>query len=357
MPTVAQPETAASRKFNFHYGAEITDLPPAANAKVWFPIATTNAQQNVKIVETKTPTEISQNRDDQHGNTIGYFETTIPENGRFEFEIEYAVERHESKPYGKGIPLTEKEKSLYLSANALVPIQGRPIELIANRKLPLETMATGQALYSLVRDHMRYDKSKPGYGNGDSVWACDSRFGNCTDFHSLFISLARSRKIPTKFEIGFPLPPIPTRRVSKGQNDTSIPPRRVSEGSNNTSIPTRRVSEEPNDTSIPTRRVSEGSAPTSQPIGGYHCWAWFHSDAEGWVPVDISEADKHPELSKYYFGRLTTDRITMSVGRDIKLQPPSASGSLNYFVYPHVEIDGTVIDKKHMSGKFSVINH
>ena len=99
--------------------------------------------------------------------------------------------------------------------------------------------------------------------------------------------------------------------------------------------------------------MSEG--PTPQPIGGYHCWAWFHSDAEGWVPVDISEADKHPELAKYYFGRLTADRITMSVGRDIQLQPPSASGPLNYFVYPHIEIDGTVIDKKHMTGKFTVL--
>ena len=53
---------------------------------------------------------------------------------------------------------------------------------------------------------MKYSKEGKGWGRGDSDWACDSKFGNCTDFHSLFISLARSQKIPAKFEIGFPLP-------------------------------------------------------------------------------------------------------------------------------------------------------
>ena len=54
---------------------------------------------------------------------------------------------------------------------------------------------------------MKYSKEGKGWGQGDSVWACDSKFGNCTDFHSLFISLARGNKIPAKFEMGFPIPP------------------------------------------------------------------------------------------------------------------------------------------------------
>ena len=59
----------------------------------------------------------------------------------------------------------------------------------------------------------------------------------------------------------------------------------------------------------------------------------------------ISEADKHPEMKRYYFGRLTPDRVAFSTGRDIQLVPKSKSGPLNYFVYPHVEVDGKVWPK------------
>ena len=41
---------------------------------------------------------------------------------------------------------------------------------------------------------------------GDAEWACDSRFGNCTDFHSYFMGLARAKGIPARFEMGFPVP-------------------------------------------------------------------------------------------------------------------------------------------------------
>ena len=47
-------------------------------------------------------------------------------------------------------------------------------------------------------------------GNGCTSWVagatCDSGFGNCSDFHSLFISMARANNIPAKFEIGYGVP-------------------------------------------------------------------------------------------------------------------------------------------------------
>lgn len=127
--------------------------------------------------------------------------------------------------------------------------------------LPEKTSATTRLFYGRVLAHMQYDKSRPSY----AVWACDSRFGNYTDFDSLFMSLARSQSIPARCEIGYPLPP------NKKQGNVS----------------------------------------------GYHCWAWFHESRDGWTPVDISEADKHPELSEYHYGNLTADRIAFSVGREI----------------------------------------
>ena len=56
--------------------------------------------------------------------------------------------------------------------------------------------------------------------------------------------------------------------------------------------------------------------------------------------MDISEADKHPELKDYFFGNLNSDRVQFTMGRDITLEPPQDSGPLNYFIYPHIEVDG-----------------
>ena len=133
------------------------------------------------------------------------------------------------------------------------------------------------------------------------MWVCDSRTGNCTDFHSLFISWSRANKIPARFEIGFPLP------TERGEGQ----------------------------------------------IKGYHCWAMFHTEDHGWVPVDISEADKHPKMKEYYFGNLTADRVGFSVGRDIVLTPKQEGPPLNYFVYPYVEVDGKPLPKEQIELRFS----
>ena len=55
-----------------------------------------------------------------------------------------------------------------------------------------------RALYDYLLATMRYDKTGTGWGRGDAEWACDSKRGNCTDFHSLFMSMARSQHIPSR---------------------------------------------------------------------------------------------------------------------------------------------------------------
>ena len=56
--------------------------------------------------------------------------------------------------------------------------------------------------------------------------------------------------------------------------------------------------------------------------------------------MDISEADKNPELSDYLFGNLDYNRVLFSVGRDIELVPKSANGPVNFFIYPIMEVSG-----------------
>src|SRR5262249_52370761 len=157
------------------------------------------------------------------------------------------------------------------SPDKLVPISGKPLSLLSSINLSENKLALARQLYDIVDDHVVYKKEGKGWGRGDTNWVCDNGYGNCTDFHSLFISLARSQGLPSRFEIGF---------------------------------------------SIPTDKPKG-------PIAGYHCWAWFHLKENGWIPVDISEADKHPELKEYYFGNLTADRMLFSVGRDLELEPKS----------------------------------
>jgi transglutaminase-like putative cysteine protease len=79
-------------------------------------------------------------------------------------------------------------------------------------------------------------------------------------------------------------------------------------------------------------------------VGGYHCWAYAWVDGHGWLPVDISEADKNPAKAEYFFGTLDAERVTMTGGRDLTLDPSPAEGTLNFFVYPYGEVDGKKVE-------------
>ena len=301
--SMAQDESpAASRSFEFHYGAMIEDAPVGVEVKVWIPIAESNNEQDVELKRLSVPGPIAFHRDATYQNRLAFFQykaSTEP----VSFFVDYNVDRRESGLNSAARELTATERELFLRPNSLVPISGTPLRLLDKKTISSEPLAAGKFLYSLVEQHMNYDKSQPGYGKGDVVWACDSRTGNCTDFHSVFISLARSRSIPARFEIGFPIGP--------GDRDV---------------------------------------------VRGYHCWAWFYAEGSGWLPVDISEADKQPELKEYYFGHLSPDRVAFSTGRDIELIPESHANSLNYFVYPHVEVDGEVWPQEKIKLDFSYQN-
>jgi len=59
-----------------------------------------------------------------------------------------------------------------------------------------------------------------------------------------------------------------------------------------------------------------------------------------WVPVDCSEADRFAEYKEMFFGGHTPNRVTLSTGRDITLEPKQDGPPLNYFLNPYAEADG-----------------
>jgi len=295
-----------TRSFQFNYRFDVSGIEPDATVRIWIPVPTSNLDQQVTPLPHQLPAEPSFHSEPKYNNRILYLESIAPDSGELSFDVPYRVQRREVLTLKSADPnidnqeLPIRQRELFLRANAKVPIDGKPLELLSNLQLSDDAGELANQLYELVDRYVTYDKVGTGWGNGDVLWVCDSRYGNCTDFHSLFISLARSQGVPSRFEIGFPIP-----AGERGE------------------------------------------------VGGYHCWAFFFTQKRGWVPVDISEADKHPSMKEYYFGSLTPDRITFTTGRDIDLRPKSENGPLNYFIYPHVEVDGTPLPRWQIALKFS----
>jgi len=290
LPAFAQ----ESRHFTFRYAFTVKDLPAGKKVRVWIPAAHSDAFQEVKVVSAKGDLPLKMTRDAKSGNELYYAETKNAAQPELFFEIEYDVVRHErtalnGAPHLSVAALTSQERQQDLQPDALVPITGVPADLAAKvTQGKTDPLDKARSIYDYVFTTMRYDKTGTGWGRGDVLYACDAKKGNCTDFHSLFISMARSQGIPARFEIGFPLP----------------------------------------------------ADAHSAEITGYHCWSDFYIDGKGWIPVDISEAWKHPEKRTYFFGAHDVNRMQFTMGRDLRLNPPQEGAPLNYFVYPYVEVDG-----------------
>lgn len=290
-----------SRSFTFVYAATVTGLPPGTRARVWLPVPATNDEQQVRERARALPADAATAVEPKFGNTILYFEAAARADGTVPMRIEYGVTRREAGAEAAPAARDREDDAVFLRADRRVPIDGKPLTLLHGKTLPRDSVALARVLYDTVNAHLKYGKDKPGWGNGDSNWACDNRSGNCSDFHSLFISLARANHLPAKFEIGFAIP------EARG----------------------------------------EGS------VAGYHCWAWFRPADRGWTPVDISEANRHPKLEEYYFGHLTADRVAFAVGRDLTLAPKQAGPPVNFLIYPYVEVEGKPLPARQVAGHFA----
>ncbi|MGD0214837.1 MAG: transglutaminase-like domain-containing protein [Terriglobales bacterium] len=285
------------RHFQFHYTFTVRNVSPGAQVRVWIPLAHSDSFQDVTVVSESGDLPLKQVRQPEYGNEVLYAETAKANQGEYKFSVDYNVVRREHVvlvngklvPDSRPVKVPRLELARFLEADRLVPVTGLPAQLAAQETKGATTpLEKAKDIYEYVFRTMKYDKSGEGWGHGDTLWACDSKHGNCTDFHSVFISMARAEKIPARFEIGFPLP----------------------------------------------------SDKHSAEIPGYHCWAEFYLDSTGWVPVDISEAWKHQEKHDYFFGAHDANRMQFTQGRDLKLAPAQDGPPLNYFVYPYVEIAG-----------------
>ncbi|MGB6037852.1 MAG: transglutaminase domain-containing protein, partial [Cryomorphaceae bacterium] len=269
--------------FTFHYEVTLPEIK--STAEIWIPVARSDPWQEVELLSTTPKDRGSFKTEVEFGNQYVHFALDEADSEKT-IRLDYAVKRTEKGPYSE----TDVNPKEYLKSTELLPVGGR-FESIVNDILATKRgdsdLMKARAIYDYIVDTVRYRKVGQ-YGTGDANYACDSRSGNCTEFHSYFISLAKSASIPARFAIG---------------------------------------------AAIPSERNEGG-------VNGYHCWAEFYADSKWW-PIDISEGNKYAALSTYYFGHHPANRIEFSRGRDLRLSPLPASGAIPFFAYPVFEKNGT----------------
>lgn len=298
-PTAAQQNITAhhrlpgeTRKFSVQYVGKISDIPIGTKQlRVWLPAPQSSTVQVIDKLEFFPRAQIT--TEPKYGNRIGYLELENP-GTNVDVRMSFHCARQEIRLNLAGLAEDGKEPSVmfevFKKPDRLVLVddemQTLSRQITAGKR---GTLAEARAIYDYVLDKMTYDKNHAGWGLGSTRHACDVGKGNCTDFHALFNSLCRAQGIASGFEIGLYLPYERNKQ---------------------------------------------------EPLGGYHCWAFFRVPGKSWVPVDCSEADRFPDRKDYFFGNHTANRVTLSTGRDIVLEPKQAGPPLNFFLNPYAEADG-----------------
>lgn len=315
------------RSFEFMYEVSLP-VNTAQNIKVWVPIPQSNETQSITNlnINTNLPFEIKEELN--YGNKYLFAEIIGGIKTPSKIKLSFSTKRKQIS----SVAFNKLDANKYLSSNRLVPTGGQFDSIIlansfsannikkvydfvlaemyyAKPKSKNKTDAYYQGLPNVIKKGITKDSvvslynigGEYTYGNGNSNYACDISVGNCTDFHSYFMSLARSMKIPARFHVGFSIP--------KGEKAN---------------------------------------------IGGYHCWADFSLDNKNWIPVDISEADKDASKAEYYYGNLDENRVEFSIGRDLELEKYS-NGKVNFFIYPLMEENGIISNNYNKSFSFKEI--
>jgi transglutaminase-like putative cysteine protease len=296
----AAASSPASRKFSFTYQVHVPENKDARGKfLLWLPLPQDDGYQKIEDLHIESPVSYTEGHDPEYNNPFALFRPTPAQLASgFDVSIRFVVTRFEHKADLVNIsassasaakPPSPAMLQRDLEPDKLVPLNGVIAELAKEHTAGDATdLAKARHIYDYVVSTMHYDKSGEGWGRGDAVWACTSKRGNCTDFHSLFIGMMRASGIPARFEIGFPLP--------DSKNDGVI--------------------------------------------SGYHCWAEFYLKGTGWIPVDASEASKNPDRRDYFFGAHDANRVFFTCGRDLRLSPEQQGDPLNYFIYPYAELSG-----------------
>jgi len=297
----------------------------AQTVRVWFAVPQEDSHSVVRNLKVTAGFPVRYETDSL-GNRIGYLEVRAPQQDQVTIEEAFDLTRseiHSGVDAGATRPLTEAERKAlagYLQPSTHV-IVNDDIRSLAASITGGETnpVLAARKLYEWTYKNVSYWVKDPDHLKaspvGSTEYCLRTKTGNCTDFHSLFSSLAIASGIPTRMVYGSLLKPT----LNGYDIDAS-----------------------------------------------YHCWIEFFAPRVGWTPLDASLAniyaeeikidDKNKKLVElttstgyhgvdrskvdYYFGNLDERRVVWSVGRDLMMQPPQEDGPVNSLPKIYVEVDG-----------------
>ena len=335
--TKATPGDSAPRQATFEVRHELKVVVPegAQRVRVWFvlpqedpiPGDGTASAQRITDLQIDAPYPYRVERDSE-GSKVLYLEATNPKDKELKIVETFVVTRNEVRTNvdpSKAKPLTEADRAKfasYLAANKHVEIDDE-IRKLAHEIVGDETnpVLAARKLYDWTLLNVDYwvkdPKNKKASPVGSTTYCLTFRTGNCTDFESLWTSLARAAGIPTRIVYGSFFKP----DLNGVDGDQS-----------------------------------------------YHCWATFYAPGMGWIPHDVAVADMYvgemvatpdnetlmrrttadgmfgadPVKVDYYFGNMDERRIVWSIGRDLILSPKQDGDPVNAMAKAYVEIDGKV---------------
>ena len=331
-----------AREASFSARQEFTFTVPdgAKRLRAWLTMPQNDPNQTVTDFQVDSPVA-TRIETDSEGNRLVYLELASPPRDLKVTET-FHLRRREARSgvdASKTRPITDEERTKYaryLAPNTNVVINDEirklSAEITGGEQNPV---LAARKLYDWTLQNVDYwvkypDKLKAS-GIGSTEYCLRTRTGNCTDFHSLWASLARAGGIPTQIVYG----------------------------------------------SFLKKELDGKDADQS-----YHCWPEFYVPSFGWVPHDVAVADiymgdfpttkdndekvrlttgdgyRGADMARvnYYFGNLDERRVTWSRGRDLILSPRQDGGPVNAIAKAYVEVDGqSVPDGKGWTRKLTFV--
>lgn len=328
-PKTDAPKTESPKQAAFHISNVLTVKVPkgAKTVRVWFAVPQEDRYSIVSKFSVNVDGDYGiQYARDSWGNRVGYIDIENPTRDQILLKEEFDLTRTEVRNTinaAETRPLTDQERSalaayLQPATHVIVNNEIRKLAASITGGEPNPVLAA-RKLYDWTYKNVNYWVKDPEHLKaspvGSSEYCLRTRTGNCTDFHSLFASLAISSGIPVRMVYGSLLKPT----LNGIEVDAS-----------------------------------------------YHCWIQFFAPRLGWLPIDASLAniywediplnDKNKKLVElttstgyhgadkdkveYYFGNLDERRLVWSMGRDLIMQPPQDDGPVNSLPKMYVEVDG-----------------
>jgi hypothetical protein len=285
-------------EFDVSYRTRIHTLPgDARDLHLWMPLPSSDTAQQISNLEIASPHPHEITKERIFDARMLHVAVTEEVAGAAPFDVE--ARYHVTRRRVGSLPgtLADIDAKKYLTLTPTVRMTDE-IERFAARVIGRATdpYEIGRRVSDGIQDLLFYDKTIPGCGTGDTAWIMKHRRGKCDDYHALYMAIMVSRGVPIRWHQGFPLP-------------------------------------------LP----EQGAAATGKLEGdctGAHCWVSFYAPDHGWVPVDVSEADKVGDAGRFFFGHLSPNRFQVSVGRAVVLTPEQGGPPLPSFAYAYAESDG-----------------